>query len=216
MRESYRLCQRPELLYNLAMLQRELNQCRPALDDYSSYLQHVPQGRYWQAAEQAIIELSRECPAPLPPASGAPPPAAPAPTAKSEPPAAPDLSKNAVSHPDSPYWTAPRIIGWSAVTAGVLAGVGALYFRVAAGAARSDFQGNVDRAVAGTESLDLALRDEQHRDQRIAQVMAISGGALVAGGALVLIFDSKDQARAAAAQVQAHLGWLEVCYTQRF
>ncbi|MEP7052672.1 MAG: hypothetical protein ABJB12_20050, partial [Pseudomonadota bacterium] len=62
MRESYRLCKRPELLYNLAMLERELHDCSSALADYKSYLQQVPEGRYRDVAEQASVELRQQCP----------------------------------------------------------------------------------------------------------------------------------------------------------
>jgi hypothetical protein len=218
MRESYRLCQRPELLYNLATLERELHDCRSALDDYSSYLQRVPQGRYRPAAEQASFELSRECPAiAVTPPSVAPPPAAAPPTVKSEPAAAPASSKTAGSLPGSPYWTAPHVIGWSAVTAGVLSGVGALYFRGAAVSARSDYQRSIDAALQGTGPYDPSLQDKQHREQTLAEVLAISGGALAAGGALTLVFGSRDAAHApAAAQVQAWPGWLGASYSQRF
>jgi hypothetical protein len=224
MRESYRLCQRPELLYNLAMLERELHQCSVALADYTSYLQQLPQGRYREAAEQASAELGRECPgaAAAPPPSVAPPPAA-------APPAAPPLVRKvetaptrepenlALTRPDAPYWTPPRVIGWSAVTAGVLAGAGALYFTMAAVSARDDYRNSIIAAEHGNGSYDPSLQDRQHRDQRLAQVLAVSGGALVTGGVLVLIFGSKNAEQAAAtAQLQAQPGWLGACYTQRF
>jgi len=220
MRESYRLCQRPELLYNLALLERELHECSLALADYTAYLQQVPQGRYREAAEQASAELSRECPAPpaaVPAPSAAPPPAEPPRVTNLEPAPPPEL----ITSPNTSYWTPAHVIGWSAVGAGVLAGVGALYFRVAAGSAHDQAQRNVDAAYAGKEhfdqSLDLSLRDKQHRDVTMAEVLGVSGAALVAGGALVLIFGSKDAAHApATAELQAVPGWLGVCYGQRF
>jgi len=212
MRESFRLCQRPELLYNLAMLERELQECRLALEDYTSYLKQVPQGRYRYAAEQASTELSRECPAVAAPSVTPPPP-----PPQSEPSSAPEPSPGAASHPDSPYWTPPRVVGWSAVTAGLLASSGALYFTFAALSARSDYNRSIEAASKGTGPYDLSLQDKQHRDQTLAQLLAVSGSALVAGGALVLIFGSKDQAHAAAsAQIQAQPGWLGACYSQRF
>jgi len=216
MRESYRLCQRPELLYNLAMLERELQECRPALDDYSSYVQRVPQGRYRQAAEQAIVELSRECPA-VAAASPAPPPAAPPPSTKSEPQSAPDPGKNAVIQPDSPYWTPPRVVGWSAVTAGLLAGGAALYFLGAAVSERSAFSNSVDTRFVSGGLPDMRLQDRQHRDQQLAQVLAFSGGALVTGGILVLIFGPPDRKQATLhAQIQVQPGCLEARFTQPF
>ncbi|HEX3853547.1 MAG TPA: hypothetical protein VHW01_21425, partial [Polyangiaceae bacterium] len=189
MRESYRLCQRRELLYNLAMLERELQQCRSALDDYTSYLEQVPQGRYRSAAEQASAELSRQCPAVGAPSVAPPPPSPPVTTSSEPPPApapalppapAPAPSNTPVSQPDSPYWTPPRVIGWSAITAGLLAGSGALYFTFAAVTARSDLQRNVDAVERGAGPYDPSLQDRQHRDQTLAQVLAVSGSALVA------------------------------------
>jgi hypothetical protein len=217
MRESYRLCQRAELLYNLAMLERELHECSLALADYTSYLQQVPQGLYRQAAEQASAELSRECPVAraAPPASSAAPPLAPLQVTKVELASTSRPGSPPLTRPDAPYWTPPRVVGWSAVTAGVLAGAGALYFTVAAVSARSDFQRNVDAAYAGNRTYDPSLKDAQHRDQTLAQVLAISGGALVAGGALVLLFGAEDAAHATA-QVQAEPGWLGASYSQRF
>jgi hypothetical protein len=217
MRESYRLCQRPELLYNLAMLERELQECRLALEDYTSYLKQVPQGRYRHAAEQASTELSRECPAVTAPSTAPPPALPPPPPAQSEPPPAPKPSQGAASHPDSPYWTPPRIVGWSAVTAGLLAGGGALYFTFAAFSARSDYDHSIEAELHGTGLYQPSLQDKQHRDQTLAQLLVVSGGALVASGALVLIFGSKDQAHAtASAQIQAQPGLLGASFAQRF
>jgi hypothetical protein len=217
MRESFRLCQRPELLYNLAVLERELQECRSALDDYTSYLQQVPQGRYRQAAELASTELGRECPAVVVTPSAAQPPAAPPLTTKSEPPPAPDPSQNAVSRPDSPYWIPPRVVGWSAVTAGVLAGGAALYFLGAAVSERSDFSNSVDTRLVSGGLPDMRLQDRQHRDQRLAQGLAVSGGALVTGGILVLIFGPRDRQQARArAQIQVQPGRLDARFTQSF
>jgi hypothetical protein len=220
MRESYRLCQRPELFYNLAMLEGELHECSAALADYTSYLQQVPQGRYRQAAEQASAELSRECPvapaAPPASAAAAPPSTTPALVAEVQPASTNEPGTPAPTRPDPPYWTPPRVVGWTAVSAGVLASAGALYFAVAALSARSDFQRNVDAAYTGKGPYDPTLQDKQHRDQTLADVLAISGGALVAGGALVLIFGSEDAAHATTAQVQAQPGWVGALYSQRF
>ncbi len=216
MRESYRLCERPELLYNLATLEQELNECSLALVDYTSYLEQVPQGRYRHAADQASAQLSRACPVPpaTPPnAVSAPPPP---PLVRNVEPSPP--VEHTVARSDSPYWTAPHVVGWSAVGAGVLAAAGAVYFTVAALSARSDYARSVNAAkTGGLDLLQPGLQDRQHRDQLVAQVLAVSGSALVAGGVLVLLFGPKDAAHAeATAQVQARPGWLGASYRQRF
>ncbi len=217
MRESYRLCQRAELLYNLAVLERELGQCRPALADYTSYLQQVPHGRYREAAQQASTALARECPLAAPVSAPIPSPPPALSTTKTEVAPAPDPGKPVVDHEQSRYWTPPRIVGWSAIGAGALAGGGALYFMLAAMSAKSDYQQNVDGAADGTATLDPSLEKTQHRNQTAAQVLAVTGSALVTGGALVLIFGSKDPTRAkASVQIQTQPDWLRACYTQRF
>jgi hypothetical protein len=184
MRESYRLSQRPELLYNLAMLERELEECQASLEDYRRYLQRVPNGRYRDAAEQASHELERECPAadPVPAAV----PVQPGPTvdraAAEKTPQPPLLQQGKTS-----YWTTPHVLAWSAIGVGAVAGGAALYFELAAKTARNDFATNVGRAEASQATLDLGLEDRQHRDETAAAVLGLTGGVLVTSGVLFLI-----------------------------
>jgi len=202
------------LLYNLGRLEDELHDCQASLEDYRGYLERVPHGRYRQAAEQAIEDLSRACPA-----------ADSAPSTTSQPlgPAAPPRAqlsndqKQSERGPQLSYWTPPRVIGWSAIATGTLAGVGTLYFTLAAIGARNDFQESVDEQFRGVGHLDSKLQDRQHRDQTLAQALAVTGGALIAGGALVLILDPRthEQTRASALiYIQPSL--LGACYSQNF
>jgi TolA-binding protein len=185
MRESYRLSQRPELLYNLALLERELRQCTASLEDYRRYLQQVPQGRYRDEAERARIELERECPAvdaqpaPVAPAPG---PAAPAPSAPAEttPPSPP------VAH-EASYWSTPHILAWSAIGAGAAAGAASLSFELAAKSTRNEVATNIERAVIGQAKYDPNLRNRQHHQETEAIVLGITGGALVTSGVLYLL-----------------------------
>jgi tetratricopeptide (TPR) repeat protein len=217
MQESYRLSKRPELLYNLARLEDNLQDCQASLEDYRRYLERVPQGSYRQAAEQASAELGRRCPSADPTA-----PVAAAPTQPSEGSPASDKQKQSALPQEHSYWTTPRWIGWSAIAAGTLAGVGALYFRLAAGNAHDSFQQTVDnweqaRLNGSKEALDYRLQDQQHLDMHMAVALGVTGGALVAGGLFVLILDpqKREQTRANA-QIFIAPGLLGACYSQHF
>ncbi|HEY1537619.1 MAG TPA: hypothetical protein VGF76_26545, partial [Polyangiaceae bacterium] len=213
MRESYRLSKRPELLYNLARLEDELHDCQASLEDYRGYLERVPQGRYRQAAEQAIQNLGRSCPA----ADSAPP----TPPQLVEPSAVPRAHARADQHraepaPQLSYWTTPRWIGWSAIAAGTLAGVGALYFTLAAIDARDEYRSSF-HIQDGIGYEDSSFQDRQHRDQTLAQALAVTGGALIAGGALVLILDPrKHEPARASALIYIQPSLLGACYSQNF
>jgi len=189
MRESYRLSKRPELLYNL------------------------PQGRYRQAAEQAIEDLGRTCPA----ADSAPP----TPPQLVEPSAVPRAHARADQHQAEPapqlsYWTTPRWIGWSAIAAGTLAGVGALYFTLAAIDARDEYRSSF-YIQDGIGQANSQFQDRQHRDQTLAQALAVTGGTLIAGGALVLILDpGKHEQTRASALIYIQPSLLGACYSQSF
>jgi tetratricopeptide (TPR) repeat protein len=213
MRTSYQLSKRAELLYNLAQLEEELKACSDALADYRRYLELVPHGRYRHAAEDARVRLEHECP-PLPAAS-APPLAIPA---------DPKLTANdaestqAAAKPEpNPYWTAPRVIGWSAIATGTLAEAGALYFQLEAIQAKNEFQHSVDDAENGGPPADHSLQDRQHHTNHLAIAFAVTGGALIAGGALLLLLDPGNNAqRSSSARLYAVPGLVGACYAQSF
>ncbi|MES1184722.1 MAG: hypothetical protein ABUL60_12985 [Myxococcales bacterium] len=229
MRESYRLSQRAELLYNIARLESELHDCAASLADYRLYVQQVPDGRYRSEADQATQELAQRCPdAPPTPAAAASssettagasvkPPAVPAashPVAPPEP-ASPALSTR--PQPASPtYWTAPRWIGWSLVAASAVAGVSALYFRAGAVDARSNFQTSVNNAQRSGSLPDYSLRDRQHQRQNWAAALGVTGGALLAGGVLVLVFAPTPGASNTTAGLYIEPGLLGACLSHSF
>jgi hypothetical protein len=194
MRESYQLSQRPELLYNLARLERELRACKASLDDYRRYLREVPQGRYREDAEQARGELEQECPTAEALPAPTPTPPRPGPTrAVAEP-------KQSVPSSASTYWTQPHVLGWSAIVASVLAAGSSIYFTHEAVSARDADQKQADAAPSPAHH-DPVLLARQHRDQTWAQVLGVTAGALVAGGVLVLVLDPHGTNR-----TTAHLG----------
>jgi len=213
MRESYRLSGRAELLYNLAQLEEELKNCDEALAHYGRYLQLVPKGRYRESATEAQGRLEQVCPQPVqapPPVQAAtPPPVNPKqPRSSKEP-----IAKNA----QTGYWTTPRVIGWSAITAGTLSGAVALYFQLEAVRARNEFQQSVNDAEAGGPAVDATLQDRQHRYNNMAIALGIAGGAMVTSGAVVLLLDpGKAGPRSRSASLYALPGLIGVSYAQRF
>jgi len=215
MRESHRLSGRSELLYNIARLEDELGDCASALADYQLYLQRVPQGQYRSQAERAAAELTTRCPvvAPEPAPTDAPAAASSAVVPRSAAVAQPEAASPLPPEPE-PYTPAStpggapapppntagstqRWLGWSAIAAGGLAGIGALYFTVSAFDARARFRSSLEREVEGGPFADFGLQDEQHRDQRVAQVLAVTGGALLGGGVVLLALGARRPASAA-------------------
>jgi hypothetical protein len=188
MRESYRLSLRPELLYNVAQLEEELHQCRGSLEDYRRYLERVPNGQHREAAEKASQELARECPA----ADPAQPSLVrePMPTTRLNP--TPDPRVESMPGDRAKYWTPARVIGWSAIAAGALAGTGALYFTLAAKSARDDFARLAQASKHSNAPLSYARQDDQHRDQTWALSLAAVAAELGAGGLIVLMWDPGD------------------------
>src|SRR6478736_37940 len=206
MRESYQLSKRAELLYNLAQLEEELKACSDALTDYGRYLELVPNGRYRESAKQARVRLEQEC-APQTPA-----PPSPAPLTHDPPPA-----ERAVVPEQTSYWTAARIIGWSTVSIGTLAGAGAIYLQLEAVQARNELQQSIDNANAGGPAVDMALQDRMHRYNHAAIGLGITSGAMIASGALVLLLDpGKAEQRAHSASLYALPGLVGATYAQCF
>lgn len=210
MRESYQLSKRAELLYNLAQLEEELKACREAVADYGRYLELVPHGRYRQSAEVARDRLEPECP-PLAPvvATNVAPPA-------EITTAVPEPKQGNTESAAIAYWTAPHIIGWTTIAAGVAAGASAIYFQLEAVQARNEFQQSVDNANAGGPPVDTSLQDRQHRDNQLAIGLGIASGAMIASGALVLLLGPGPEARSRSANFYALPGSVGGSFAQRF
>jgi tetratricopeptide (TPR) repeat protein len=210
MQQSFALSQRPELLYNLARLEREAARCRAALADYRQYLERVPQGRYRQAAEQAITELAGQCPsADSETAQTHREPAAP-------PRAVPERAPPPPSKSELRYWTTPRVVAWAAISAGVVSGGGALYFLLSAKAARDDVARSVVLQEMGGGHWDEARQADQHRDLALARVLGGSAAALVTGGTLTLLFSHAPEPSRASAAVVIVPGAVEASYRGTF
>jgi hypothetical protein len=112
-------------------------------------------------------------------------------------------SAGVASNPPVPadrYWTTPRIAGWAAVGVGAAAGIGALYFAVSAKSAQNDVQNmlNAEEKEPATQRVPWDLSgharevDGRHA-QALAQGFGVASGALLVGGAALLIFGTQKK-----------------------
>jgi hypothetical protein len=207
MYESYRISQRKTLLYNVAQLERELGHCPEALTNYRGYLDGTSNGSYRAEAEKAILELQAECPDPAKASSESPPG-----------PRLASISTPLVARPSADlYWSAPRILGWSAIAAGALAGGAALEFTLAAKAARDEVQTSVDVQVQGGPHWDEQRQRDQHRDQTWAQVFGFGAGTLITGGVLLVLLDpGRERAPSGNVSLSFQQGGAQACYLGAF
>ena len=194
MMESYRLSQRDELLYNIARIQWELGDCLAALTDYRRYVERVPTGRFRDLADAAVRELEPTCKATKPAAVESPTPTVatnrvPAPSRhEPSPTPRPRPRKREASEPRMLPW-----VGWSAVAAGGLAGLGAVYCTVKAVHARDEYRASVEAEENGGRHYDPSLEAKQHTNQRWAQALGVAGGALATGGVLWLLLAPRER-----------------------
>jgi hypothetical protein len=183
MQRSYELSGRPELLFNLGQLQRELGQCRPALLSHRQYLLLALQGTHRGQAEQAIAELALECPEPV----------AAAPTEK------PDRLSHSSARPS--YWTPARVVGWSALGAALTASVGASYLALKAGADERELEARFKAAGAFTEA-DKARETAGRRAATWARALAAGAiGFTTVGITLLVLSPPKKETRTSALSI---------------
>jgi hypothetical protein len=156
MEQSYALSHRAELLYNIAKIERDLHQCTSALVTYQRYLRDDPTGTQRDAANDGVRVLSAQCLRPAQPAIPTPP-----------------------SSPMSPsYWTAPHLVGWSAIIAGAAAGTASLALGVASNGPAETYR----RTLSPPEY------ERAERLRNGARIFGVAGGVLAAGGVLCLTF----------------------------
>jgi hypothetical protein len=232
MLESYRLSNRAELLYNIGKIQAALGECVLALAAYREYLERVPDGRYRAEALEARTQLEAQCPSDSGSVVAVSTPVATEVSAAAATPVAgeqssqagglkaPDpLPKKDAQTPGANRVAMVRWIGWSAIGAGALAGVGAVYFTARAYDAHGRFQDNVD-AAGRANNLDLVddgIENEQHAHQRWAKILGATGGVLVVGGVLTLIFGPQHALPAGARlDLQVMPGSLGASYAATF
>ena len=232
MLESYRLSNRAELLYNIGKIQAALGECSLSLAAYRDYLEQVPEGRYRAEALQARSELEAQCPsadtsavAVAAPAASEVPAATGSQVASEQPPmrAAPNGAnagpKVDTATPGANRAAMVRWLGWSAIGAGALAGVGSIYFTAQAYEARGRFKDSAEAAAQANDLdlLDTGIRDEQHAHQRWAKILGVTSGVLVVGGTLTLLFGPRQPLPAGArVGLQVLPGSLGATYASTF
>jgi len=190
MRRAYELSHRPELLFNLGELERELKACEPALSDYRAYLTEATAGARREQAERRVRELEAECP-PVTPVA----PAAPAAHVTPPPPApAPRPHATVQPNPPAPYFTPLRIGGWSAVGASVITGTLATYFTVKAAGDESDLEASIRRASStGFSRQDKELESDGRHSAQLARALGISAAGLATVGVALLLLPSSSR-----------------------
>ncbi len=114
------------------------------------------------------------------------------------------LTPSAPSPVDRSYWTAPHVVGWAALGAGAVAGVGALYFVASAKAAQTDVQDTLaaeeaapPSARAPWDSVGHAREQDGRHAQALAQGFGVASGVLLVGGAALLFLGPSNRAKEA-------------------
>jgi hypothetical protein len=134
------------------------------------------------------------------------------------------LAPSAPPAPPPRYWSTQRIVGWSAVGAGTIAGVAALYFTASAKSAENDVQDMLRAEEAAPpssrvpwDSAGHAREADGRRAAGLAQGFAVTSGALLIGGAaLVIIGAEKRDHEAPSVSLGVVPGLAQVNYARAF
>ncbi|HWA75913.1 MAG TPA: hypothetical protein VG937_26430 [Polyangiaceae bacterium] len=201
-----------ELLFNLAQLHQELEQCKPALATYREYLARNAEPSRRDDANRAIAELSRRCPEPpSPPAQPAVSPRVEAPKAAAPPPVAPIPPR---------YWTPMRTAGWSSIAGAVLAGSGAAYLAIQAANDEQALEQRLRDLRSSQAGFDEADKQRENAGQRAAtwaQVLGVSAAALTTVGVTLLVIAAPEQeAQSSALSLEFGSGSLSARYSRAF
>ena len=164
MQEAYTLSGRPELLFNLGELERELGHCVRARKNYAAYLAQVPDGRKRDEAQRKEEELHRHCPDQ--------PTKAEAPTA--------------VTPAHTPYWTPATIAGWATIGAGLVAAAGGTYLAVQANRDEDQLEARMAAGDPFTQS-DKQLEQDGERSAAWARGLFAGAAVLVTAGVTLLV-----------------------------
>jgi hypothetical protein len=206
--KAYEIGGDPPMLYNIAQAYRLNDQPNEALRFYRRYLQRAPGARNREDVERKIAELEKTvedrrkaAAAATPPPLTAPPltPPAPSPTPAPSPapvaPTAPAPSAT-VATPGSATPATPaeegsgrtlRIVGWSLVGAGVLAGAGAVVTGLMARGKSNDV---MNMSTEGGVVFDPNLEHSGKLYNNMMIGFSIAGGALAVTGAILVIVGS--------------------------
>jgi hypothetical protein len=127
---------------------------------------------------------------------------------------------------DQHYWTTPRVVGWAAIGTGAVAGIVSLYCTVAAKSAQNDVEGllHAEENQTGPASSRIPWDASGHarevdgrRDQALAQGFGVASGALILGGAALVLFGSnKGEHQAPSVSLAIAPGAAHVGYAKSF
>ncbi|HEV8548673.1 MAG TPA: hypothetical protein VGQ57_06590 [Polyangiaceae bacterium] len=194
MQAAYARSGRPELLFNLGELRRELGDCATARNNYAEYLTRVPDGRRRDEASRSYRELDQRCPEtrePAPPVqSSSVVPVLPAPVA-AVPMATTPILHQTTAEPRVPYWTPATIAGWASLGAGAVATVTATVFAVQASHDQKKLEAHFQTGVPFTQN-DKELESDGERSAAVARGLYVGAGALVAAGVTLLVLRPGD------------------------
>jgi len=217
MERAYELSHRPELLFNLGELQRELGRCPAALHSYQQYLAQAAEGKMRGEAEHELSLLEPVCGAEV---AAPTQPVVLQVSPRAEAPAAPVVQLQPSA---TPYWTPSRKVGWAALGAAALAGAGAAYLAIEAADAERTTERRVAQIQAGGTTApgygdaDRSREAAGQRDAHWAQVLSVGAVGLAAAGIILLVVDSPHaENRAASVSLGCAPGSLSAAYSRSF
>jgi tetratricopeptide (TPR) repeat protein len=197
MQKAYAASERPELLFNLGQLHRELHHCREARESYERYLALAKNGTRHAEAARSRNELALECPV----AAGAPPLA-------SEP------------EPVKSYWTPVRIAGWSTIGGSVVLGATAGYFALHAHHLQNQLESDIQKGKSTGDGYVAAYHEVEDEGQHAAVVargLAVTALGVAAIGVSLLVFSPEQHdAHVNTVSVRCTLDGANAVYTGSF
>ncbi|HWZ89560.1 MAG TPA: hypothetical protein VNW92_11940, partial [Polyangiaceae bacterium] len=134
-------------------------------------------------------------------------------------------AKPRAAAPERRYWTTPRTVGWSVIGAGAATSVASLYFALSAKSAERDVENTLrseenqpgpPSARTPWDSAGHARELEGERAQALAQGFGFASGALLIGGAALVIFGSDKSELAPAVSMELAPGLAKIEYAKRF
>jgi hypothetical protein len=197
LQQCYELTHDASVLFNIAQVYRELDDCGAAVKHYELYVQHAPEGKRVADADKHLKDLVQRCKAKPATVSPAQPSAPPPP-----PPPPPPPSPQSTSEPTN-YW--PLIAGVS-FGASVISAVATTSFAIQANHAKNDVERIQTQPHFDARTLNTRF-DDFYRDRNWAVGMGIAFGVTAGIGTYALT--------AAARVKNEHLRGVSVVVTPR-
>jgi len=179
LRQCYATTHDPNLLFNIAQVYRELNDCMSATEHYQRYVDEAPDGERVADARKHIAVLHPACPSALP--HGLPA------DAKAMPTASPPT---AVSPPAN-YWPT---VAWMSFGTSVLAAAATTYFVAESYSAKRDVERIQQQPSFDARYLNTRLGDFYH-DRNWATGAAIASGVTLVLGIYASIAAESNRRR---------------------